>query len=103
MDVVFVHGIRGGPFASWRKGSSPTDNSLESSTLSHCWPNAWLSRDLPEARLLSLEYAAPASGWEVRCSIHSQHCKALLLGVPPLQMPAEVYSCNSGRSGHVSG
>ena len=30
-----------------------------------CWPSAWLAEDLPQARLLSMEYAAPASGWEV--------------------------------------
>lgn len=36
-------------------------------TLEHnrCWPSAWLAKDCPSARLLSLEYAAPASGWEV--------------------------------------
>lgn len=31
-----------------------------------CWPASWVAKELPEARLLSLEYAAPASGWEVR-------------------------------------
>ena len=30
-----------------------------------CWPAAWVARDLPEARLLSAEYAAPVTGWEV--------------------------------------
>ena len=30
-----------------------------------CWPTVWLKADIPGARLLSLEYAAPASGWEV--------------------------------------
>ena len=30
-----------------------------------CWPASWLAGDLRGARLLSLEYAAPASGWEV--------------------------------------
>lgn len=32
-----------------------------------CWPAAWLQRDLPNARLLTVEYAAPASNWEVGC------------------------------------
>ncbi len=36
-----------------------------------CWPSAWLAQDLPQARLLSMEYAAPASGWEVRSAVHS--------------------------------
>lgn len=30
-----------------------------------CWPGAWLAKEIPEARLLSIEYPAPASGWEV--------------------------------------
>ena len=68
IDVVFVHGIRGGPFASWRTGSCPEGTSLESCTRKYCWPTEWLSPDLPSARLLSLEYAAPASGWEVGSS-----------------------------------
>ncbi len=33
-----------------------------------CWPTVWLKADVPGARLLSLEYAAPASGWEVHLS-----------------------------------
>ncbi|EFJ45909.1 hypothetical protein VOLCADRAFT_47311, partial [Volvox carteri f. nagariensis] len=33
---------------------------------SSCWPSTWLSEDLPGARLLSVEYLAPVSAWEVR-------------------------------------
>lgn len=65
VDVVFVHGIRGGPFASWRSGTCPERSEAESSSRRFCWPGQWLSQDIPQARLLSLEYAAPASGWEV--------------------------------------
>ena len=66
IDVVFVHGIRGGSFASWRSIRLPRHRAGDG-PMSHrdCWPSAWLARDCPEARLLSLEYAAPASGWEV--------------------------------------
>ena len=66
MDIVFVHGIRGGPFASWRAGASPhRGRASENLTHNFCWPSEWLAADVPQARLLSLEYAAPASGWEV--------------------------------------
>jgi len=41
-------------------------------THSVCWPAAWLQADLPNARLLTVEYAAPASNWEVGLS-HSQN------------------------------
>ncbi len=39
----------------------------ESLDRSVCWPASWVAKEIPDARLLSLEYAAPASGWEVRC------------------------------------
>lgn len=38
----------------------------ESLDRSVCWPSSWVAREIPEARLLSIEYAAPVSGWEVR-------------------------------------
>lgn len=65
MDVVFIHGIRGGPFVTWRK-----DGILEHGDArgyldrSACWPTDWLAPTFPDARLISIEYAAPASGWE---------------------------------------
>ena len=47
-------------------------DSLERSV---CWPSAWVAGELPEARLLSAEYAAPASGWEGE-SLPFQHTVA---------------------------
>ncbi|CAK0785443.1 hypothetical protein CVIRNUC_008652 [Coccomyxa viridis] len=73
IDIVFVHGIRGGPFVTWRrvrtpKTLDPRTGSLQVAApeMRHelCWPTVWLKADVPGARLLSLEYAAPASGWE---------------------------------------
>lgn len=68
VDVVFVHGIRGGAFATWRReGVQNMQPGHKPGTLDHlyCWPSTWLPTDVPQARLLSMEYAAPASGWEV--------------------------------------
>ena len=71
---MFVHGIRGGPFVTWRrvrtaKTLDPKTGNLQMAVpdMHHdlCWPTVWLKADMPGARLLSLEYAAPASGWEV--------------------------------------
>lgn len=66
VDVVFVHGIRGGAFATWR--ASGGQYGAASRNLRHgvCWPSAWLAEDVPGARLLTVEYAAPVSAWEVR-------------------------------------
>lgn len=75
IDIVFVHGIRGGPFVTWRRVRTPKTLDPKTGNLQvpvpdmrHdlCWPTVWLKEDVPGARLLSLEYAAPASGWEVR-------------------------------------
>lgn len=56
----------GGAFATWRReGVLERGQARESLERSVCWPSSWVAREVPEARLLSLEYAAPASGWEV--------------------------------------
>lgn len=66
--MVFVHGIRGGAFATWRKESVGREVSSDKTA---CWPSAWLAKDVPQARLLGIEYAAPVSGWEVRTAAMS--------------------------------
>ena len=66
MDVVFIHGLRGGPFNSWRiadnKSSTTSRAGLvekidqEAGRLGTCWPKEWLAVDLPEARLFTVKY-----------------------------------------------
>lgn len=34
--------------------------------LSSCWPSSWLATDFPTARLLTVEYPAPFTNYEVR-------------------------------------
>ncbi|KFM25668.1 Protein SERAC1 [Auxenochlorella protothecoides] len=80
MDVVFVHGIRGGAFATWRQEGSPRPGKGAAFEHHACWPAAWLSEELPEARLLTVEYAAPASGWEGE-SLPFEHTVAQLAGM----------------------
>jgi hypothetical protein len=54
IDVVFVHGIRGGAFATWRReGALARGAAREGLTRAVCWPAAWLAEALPQARLLS--------------------------------------------------
>ena len=67
IDVVFVHGLRGGAFATWRTASRGAARGRAAPlglTPSDVWPAAWLAADVPRARLLSVDYAAPVSGWE---------------------------------------
>jgi hypothetical protein len=123
VDIVFIHGIRGGPFVSWRRGASRAGSTSSSSSTSSSaagaasggeaapssaaaaadaggpaagggvlpgrskggkrqgvalspsavsvlhsrhmtqrdlWPAAWLAADVPNARLLSVEYKVRA-------------------------------------------
>lgn len=45
----------------------------------HVWPSEWLASDFPSARLLTLEYLAPISGWEVGTCVLSRSACMLLL------------------------
>jgi hypothetical protein len=65
----------------------PVPQARESLDRSVCWPAAWVAKELPEARLLSLEYAAPASGWEVRVAVLCCMLKGAVLEPPPWCLP----------------
>ena len=64
IDVIFVHGLRGGPFKSWRisEDKSSTKSGLvekidqEAGKRGTFWPGEWLSADFPHARLFTLKY-----------------------------------------------
>jgi hypothetical protein len=43
MDVVFLHGLRGGAFSTWR--NTPPPGATED--MQSCWPADWLAADLP--------------------------------------------------------
>lgn len=51
-DAIFVHGLGGGAFATWRYGLDEASS----------WPH-WLGADFPDIAVWSLEYAASASSW----------------------------------------
>eukprot|EP00249_Psilotum_nudum_P021362 c28083_g1_i2 orf=314-4183(+) len=72
MDVVFVHGLCGGPFRTWRVAdnvSAIAGNDLiekvdvDSGRTGTCWPKEWLARDLPCSRLLTVKYKTNFSQW----------------------------------------
>ncbi|CAO2834210.1 unnamed protein product [Amaranthus hypochondriacus] len=71
IDVIFVHGLRGGPFKSWRisEDKSSTKSGLvekidqEAGKQGTFWPGEWLSADFPHARLFTLRYKTNLTQW----------------------------------------
>ncbi|CAN0922254.1 Protein SERAC1 [Linum grandiflorum] len=69
IDVIFVHGLRGGPFKSWRISEDKTSTKSglvekideEAGKLGTFWPGEWLSADIPRARLFTLKYKEVSS------------------------------------------
>ncbi|CAK9163677.1 unnamed protein product [Ilex paraguariensis] len=71
LDVVFVHGLRGGPFKTWRlsEDKSSTKSGLvekideEAGKQGTFWPGEWLPADFPHARLFSIKYKTNLTQW----------------------------------------
>ncbi|TKS76115.1 Protein SERAC1 [Collichthys lucidus] len=75
-DVLFIHGILGAAFKTWRqkdrvmleeeKEAESTDDYTE------CWPKTWLAADCPNLRVLSVEYDSHLSDWMAKCPAENQ-------------------------------
>ncbi|CAK4957927.1 unnamed protein product [Aphanomyces euteiches] len=61
VDVVFIHGLRGHPFGTWRTDMVSGDMERRAYVI---WPEAFLLHDLsPESRLVTLGYDAGMVTW----------------------------------------
>ncbi|TXG75383.1 hypothetical protein E1A91_1Z020500v1 [Gossypium mustelinum] len=86
MDIVFVHGLRGGPYKTWRiaEDKSSAKSGLvekideEAGKLGTFWPGEWLSADFPQARLFSLKYKTNLTQWS-GASLPLQEVSSMLL------------------------
>ncbi|KAL2512740.1 alpha/beta-Hydrolases superfamily protein [Abeliophyllum distichum] len=86
LDVVFIHGLRGGPFKTWRlsEDKSSTKSGLvekideEAGKQGTFWPGEWLSADFPHARLFSLKYKTNLTQWS-GASLPLQEVSSMLL------------------------
>lgn len=66
LDVIFIHGLRGGPFKSWRIADNKSSTTSKAGLVENIdqeagkegtfWPWEWLSADFPYARLLTVKY-----------------------------------------------
>ncbi|KAJ8538054.1 hypothetical protein K7X08_014594 [Anisodus acutangulus] len=86
VDVVFIHGLRGGPFKTWRLSDdkSSTKSGLvekideEAGREGTFWPGEWLPSDFPHARLFSVKYKTNLTQWS-GASLPLQEVSAMLL------------------------
>ncbi|KAG0467717.1 hypothetical protein HPP92_019297 [Vanilla planifolia] len=88
LDVVFVHGLRGGPFKSWRMADDKISTTSKAGLVEHIdqeagkegtfWPGEWLSADFPEARLFTLRYKTKLTQW-TGASLPLQEVSSMLL------------------------
>lgn len=75
IDVVFIHGLMGGAYKTWRMTDDKTSAIKAGGVVEDlreedrpregdgCWPTDWLAKDLPSARLLSTEYKTNLTEW----------------------------------------
>jgi len=61
VDVIFLHGLYGSPLVTWRQHDSVKTSRTE------CWPKDWLSQDVKNCRILSVEYETSFSDWRSVC------------------------------------
>ncbi|KAA8528562.1 hypothetical protein F0562_035917 [Nyssa sinensis] len=86
LDVVFVHGLCGGPFKTWRlaEDKESTKSSLvekideEAGKQGTFWPEEWLSADFPHTRLFTLKYKTNLTQWS-GASLPLQEVSSMLL------------------------
>jgi pimeloyl-ACP methyl ester carboxylesterase len=76
VDVVFVHGLLGGVFYTWRQqdsGSSRelSDDQVSESDYSFCWPRDWLMEDSNHVRVIGCDFDSYISQWGGSCPTQS--------------------------------
>ncbi|XP_049914512.1 protein SERAC1 [Epinephelus moara] len=75
-DVLFIHGILGAAFKTWRqKDRNMLEEEKEEESrddYTECWPKSWLAADCPNLRVLSVEYDSHLSDWMAKCPVENQ-------------------------------
>jgi len=76
VDVVFVHGLMGGVFYTWRQQDPEnirefSENQISEDNYSFCWPRDWLAEDAGHVRVLGCDFDSYLSQWGGSCPTQS--------------------------------
>ena len=69
VDVVFIHGIQGSPFYTWRQGNK---SDVNEALFTDCWPKDWLPVDYPNIRVIGVHYESFFSDWFSTCPVDNE-------------------------------
>jgi len=70
--VVFIHGLMGGVFYTWRQQDPSnerefTDEQVSEDSYSYCWPRDWLAEDSNHVRVIGCDFDSYLSQWGGSC------------------------------------
>lgn len=76
VDVVFIHGLMGGVFYTWRQADphnerEGVEEQVSGDGYSYCWPRDWLAEDSQHVRVLGCDFDSYLSQWGGNCPSQS--------------------------------
>jgi len=76
VDVVFIHGLLGGVFYTWRQQDTAnshelSDDQVSEEDYSFCWPRDWLAEDSNHVRVIGCDFDSYLSQWGGSCPTQS--------------------------------
>jgi len=72
VDVVFVHGLMGGVFYTWRQFDPEnvrefSNDQISEDSYSYCWPRDWLAEDANNVRVIGCDFDSYITQWGGSC------------------------------------
>jgi len=72
VDVVFVHGLLGGVFYTWRQSDPDnvrefSDDQISEDNYSFCWPRDWLAEESNNVRVIGCDFDSYITQWGGNC------------------------------------
>ncbi|KAL4232012.1 hypothetical protein ACF0H5_009590 [Mactra antiquata] len=66
-DIVFIHGLMGGPFKTWRqRDRNLTQINNDQDDYTYFWPKDWLGKDVSNIRILNVGYQTELTTWDTK-------------------------------------